>query len=76
VAAALACRFPRIRGRHMDTGGAGFSTAPLTVPGRLGQARVRPSPPPAAAQRPTGGGGPGSVLFRQAERWGNPDDCG
>jgi hypothetical protein len=36
-------------------GGAGFSTAPLTVPGRLGQASVRPSPPPEAAQRPVPG---------------------
>src|ERR1700733_3284211 len=30
-------------------GGAGFSTAPLTAPGRLAQASVRPPPPPAAA---------------------------
>jgi hypothetical protein len=33
--------------------GAGFSTAPSTVPGRLPQASVRPSPPP--AQRPVPG---------------------
>jgi hypothetical protein len=55
VVAALACRFLRIRSRHMGTGGARFSTAPLTVPRPLPQASVQPSPPPGAAQRPMPG---------------------
>jgi hypothetical protein len=53
MAAVLACRFLGYAADTWTPAGAGFSTAPLTVPGRLPQASVRPSPPPtAAAQRP------------------------